>query len=104
MGLGVFAPMLERVQEPRVETRQSSQVLGDYLIGLLIDEAEVGVLVAEVQSGCHLRLLFASIHGGPILLSGRLEPVEHLQTLRVLRRGSAFSSHLPKIPCPRYES
>jgi hypothetical protein len=52
----------------------------------LVDEAEVGVVVAEVQSGCRLRLLFATIHGGPILLSlGPLEPVEHLQTLRVLR-------------------
>ena len=37
---------------------------------------------------------------GPILLSilGVLEPVEHLQTLRVLRIwGSAFSSHLRRI-------
>src|SRR5215210_7863643 len=39
-------------------------------------------------------MLFATIHGGPILPSGPSEPVEHLQTPRVLRRGSAFSSHL----------
>jgi hypothetical protein len=37
---------------------------------------------------------YPTIHSGPILLSGPLEPVERLQTLRVLRRGSAFSSHL----------
>ena len=33
-----------------------------------VDEAQVGVLVAEIQSGCHLWLVFATIHGGPILL------------------------------------
>jgi hypothetical protein len=156
MGLALFAPMLERVQQLRIQTRQASQVLGVHLIrlaligidepqfasighqhlvaaflehpanpwrvstrlygdahrrllrsetppqslgsgtqptflhnltALLIDEAEIGVFVAYVQSGCHLRLLFASIHGGLILLSGPLEPVEHLQTQRVLRRG-----------------
>ena len=50
------------------------------LAALLIDEAEVGVLVAEIQSGRHLWLGFATIHGGPILLSGPLEPFEPLQT------------------------
>jgi hypothetical protein len=34
MGLGVFIPMLERVQELRIETRQASEALGVYLIGL----------------------------------------------------------------------
>ena len=63
------------------------------LAAVLIDEAQVGVFVSEVQSGRRLRLFAATIHGGAILLSGPLrEPVEHLQTLRVLRRGSAFSS------------
>ena len=148
MGLGVFAPVRNRVQELRVHSSQAGQVLGVYFIclalvgvdepqlpsvghkdlvaallqepanpgrmgsrfygyahGLLggeaspygfgggrqptllhnlaavcVDEAEVGILVAEVKSGCCLWLLFATIHGGPILLSGPLEPVEHLQT------------------------
>jgi hypothetical protein len=52
----------------------------DDLAALLVDEAEVGVFVAEIQSGCHQWMLFATIHGGPILLSGLLEPVELLQT------------------------
>ena len=34
MGLGVFAPMLERVQELGVHSCQASQILGIYLIGL----------------------------------------------------------------------
>jgi hypothetical protein len=34
MGLALFAPVLERVQELRIETRQASEVLGVYLIGL----------------------------------------------------------------------
>src|SRR5215204_3758988 len=71
------------------------------LATLLVDEAEVGVPVAEVHSGCRLWLLFATIHGGPILLSGLLKPVNLCRPLRVLRRGSAFSSHLPRIPLPR---
>ena len=123
MGLASLAPVLERVQELRIQTCQASQVLGVDLVGLalvgidepqfagighqdlvaallqhpacpgrvgssldcdahggcseakrrlkglggrtqptflhnltalLIDEAEVGVLVAYVQSGCHL--------------------------------------------------
>src|SRR5215212_3741284 len=36
MGLGVFAPMFERVQELRVKTRQASQVLGVDLVGLAL--------------------------------------------------------------------
>jgi len=40
-------------------------------------------------------LLLPSIAGRSSIHSGPLEPVEHLQTLRVLRTwGSAFSSHL----------
>jgi hypothetical protein len=41
----------------------------DDLAASCVDEAQAGVPVAEVQSRCHLRLLFATIHGGPILLS-----------------------------------
>src|SRR3954464_1729610 len=67
------------------------------LAAVLVDEAKVGVFVAEVQSGCHLWMLFATIHGGPILLSGPVEPVNHCRPFRVLRRGSAFSSHLRRI-------
>src|SRR5215210_8560683 len=48
----------------------------DHLATVLVDEAEVGVLVSEVQSGCHQWMLFATIHSGPILLSfGLIEPV-----------------------------
>jgi hypothetical protein len=32
VGLGVFAPVLERVQEIRIQTRQASEVCGAYLI------------------------------------------------------------------------
>src|SRR5215210_3616422 len=41
----------------------------NHLTAVLVDEAQVGVLVAQVQSGCRLWLLFATIHSGPILLS-----------------------------------
>src|SRR5918994_4089566 len=47
----------------------------DDLAAVRLDEAQVGILVAEVKSCCLLWLLFATIHGGPILLSGPLEPV-----------------------------
>ncbi len=69
----------------------------DHLAALLVDEAQVGVFVSEVQSGCHLWSLAVSIHGGPILLPniGPLEPVNICRPSdRVLRGGSAFSSHL----------
>jgi hypothetical protein len=36
MGLGGFAPVLERVQEFRIEARQAGQVLSIYLVGLLL--------------------------------------------------------------------
>jgi hypothetical protein len=41
---------------------------------------------------------FATIHGGPILLSGPLEPVEHIcrPSKGTAYGGSAFSSHLPR--------
>src|SRR5215216_1499461 len=45
------------------------------LATVLVDKAEVGVPVAEVESGCRLWLLFATIHGGPILFSEPLKPV-----------------------------
>jgi hypothetical protein len=37
---------------------------------LLVDEAQVGIFVAEIESGCHLWLFAATIHGGLILLPG----------------------------------
>jgi hypothetical protein len=74
------------------------------LTTVLIDEAQVGVLVAEIQSGCHLQLVFANIRHGPILLPfWASEPVEHLQTVRVLRIwgvGLLISSSV--TPLPRY--
>jgi hypothetical protein len=36
MGLGVFAPVLEWVKQPRIEARQAGQVLGIYFVGLLL--------------------------------------------------------------------
>src|SRR5215211_4679925 len=143
MSLALFAPVLERVQELRIEACQAGQVLGVDLVGLAfvgvdepqlacvgyqylvatllehparprrvgsglycyahgplggeaplegfgtctqptllhnltavcVDEAQIGVPVAEVQSGCHRWLHFANINGGPILLSiGRKSP------------------------------
>jgi hypothetical protein len=130
MGLALLAPVLERVQELRIQTCQASQVLGVYficlaLVGvdepqlarichedlvttllqepanpgrmgsrfygdaqsllggeasfqgfgggtqpaflhnlatLLVDEAQIAVLVAEIQPGCHLWLFAATIH------------------------------------------
>jgi hypothetical protein len=43
----------------------------DHLTALCVDEAEVAILVAQIQSGCNLWLYFATIHLGSILLSGR---------------------------------
>src|SRR5215203_4235442 len=40
------------------------------LAAVLVDDSEVGVFVGEVHSGRYLGLLFATIHGGPILLFG----------------------------------
>jgi hypothetical protein len=34
VGLGIFAPVLERIQQLRVQARQSGQVLGVDLVGL----------------------------------------------------------------------
>jgi hypothetical protein len=36
MGLGIFAPMPERIQELRIQRRQASQVLGIYLVGFTL--------------------------------------------------------------------
>src|SRR5215218_8962426 len=36
MSLALFSPVLERVQELRIQTRQASQVLGVYLVGLAL--------------------------------------------------------------------
>jgi hypothetical protein len=44
MGLALFAPMLEWVQQLRIHSCQASQILGVYLIGLLlggVDESQL---------------------------------------------------------------
>jgi hypothetical protein len=44
MSLALFAPVLERIQQLRVQSCQASQVLGVYLIGLLlvsVDESQL---------------------------------------------------------------
>ena len=68
----------------------------DHLAALGVDEAQVGVPVAQVQSGRRLRSLFANIHGGPILLSiGRKSPYSICRPSKgTAYGGSAFSSHL----------
>jgi hypothetical protein len=55
MGLGVFAPMLERVQELRIQTRQASQVLGVHLIRLTL----VGIDEPQFASIGHQDLVAA---------------------------------------------
>src|SRR5215208_66974 len=47
----------------------SQPTLLDHLAAVLIDEAQVGVFVAEVQSCRRPWSLFVTIHLGPILLS-----------------------------------
>jgi hypothetical protein len=34
VSLGIFAPMLERIEQLRIKTCQSSQILSVYLVGL----------------------------------------------------------------------
>jgi hypothetical protein len=55
------------------------------LTALCVDEAQLGIFVAEIEPGCHLRLHFATIHGGPILLPGRKSPYIAFAGLKVLR-------------------
>src|SRR5215208_3737148 len=47
----------------------AEQTLLHNLATLRVDEAQVGVFVSEVQTGCHQWVLFATIIHGPILLS-----------------------------------
>src|SRR5687768_1338880 len=42
-------------------------------LSVCVDEAEIAVLVAEIQPGCNLWLLPATITHGPILLPGPIE-------------------------------
>jgi hypothetical protein len=73
------------------------------LAAYCVDEAEVGVFVAEIHSCCHQWLVFASIHGGPILLPfWASEPVEHLQTQGYCVLGGR-PSHLIFGGCPKGE-
>src|SRR3954464_1843615 len=59
--------------------RGSAQpTLLDHLTALCVDEAQVAVLVAQIQAGCHVWWLPDSIHCGSILLpigSLKREPV-----------------------------
>jgi hypothetical protein len=72
----------------------------DDLAALLVDEAEVGILVAEIQSGCRAWFVPATIHGGPILLSGRQSPYSLCRSSeRVLRMGGR-PSHLIFVEHP----
>jgi hypothetical protein len=78
----------------------------DHLAAYCVDEAQLGVPVAEVQSGCHVWLVFASITHGPILLS--IGPPARESPYSICRPskgtaygGSAFSSHLPRTPYTR---
>jgi hypothetical protein len=61
------APKKSAVSWPRGWSAQPT--LLHNLATMLVDEAQVGILVAGVQSGCHQRMIFATIHGGPILLA-----------------------------------
>src|SRR5215213_4580359 len=75
----------------------------DDLAAFVVDHAQAAVFVAEVQSRRQLRpFLLAIISHGPILLSwATIESVTTCRPHRVLRRGSAFSSHLQ---CHLYET
>jgi hypothetical protein len=67
----------------------------DKLTTVGVEDAHIAVLVAEVQTHRHRRLLGATIIHGLILLSGPLEPeVICSPTDRVLREDWPFSSHL----------
>src|SRR5215217_5218320 len=73
---GEWVPASMAMRMGRSEAKRRLKVSGlvrslpsHYRATCCVDEAQVGVFVAYVQSGCHLRLLFATIHGWPILLS-----------------------------------
>src|SRR5215204_2150459 len=55
MGLGIFAPMLERVQELRIEACKASQVLGVHLIRLAL----IGIDEPQFASIGHQHLVGA---------------------------------------------
>ena len=80
---GTLPPLFWRSEAPYEGLGAGRQpTLLDDLAAVLVDEAQVRIPVAEVQSGRRLRLVFANIHGGPILLPfWASEPAEQLQTL-----------------------
>jgi hypothetical protein len=80
MGLGVFAPMLERVQELRIQTRQASQVLGVHLIRLAL----VGIDEPQFASIGHQYLVAAFLEhpAHPRRVSTRLHCDAHRRLLR----------------------
>src|SRR5215210_4311994 len=72
MGLGVFAPVLERIEQLRVHSCQACQVLGVYLVGLLlvgVDEpqfASVGhqyVVATLLQEPANPERVGSSLYG-----------------------------------------
>jgi len=169
VGLALFAPVLERVEQLRIEARQASEVLDIYLVGLssvgvdepqfagvghkdlvaallqeaanpgregarfysdahrrplgsgapfeglgagtqptllddlaavLVDEAQVGVPVAEVQSGHHQWSPFVTIHVGRSSFPkwAFKSPSNACRSKGTAYGGSAFSSHLFRTP------
>jgi hypothetical protein len=68
MGLGVFASVLQRVQELRIEACQASQILDIYLIGL----AFVGVDKPQLPSVGHQDLMATLLE--PLLAQGEWVP------------------------------
>ena|ERR687889_673401 len=61
--------MLRRCSASASKIRCAQPALLHNLAAPWVDEAQVGVPVAEIQSGCHLWFAPATNHGGPILLS-----------------------------------
>jgi hypothetical protein len=80
MGLGVFAPMLERVQQLRIQTCQASQVLGVHLIRLAL----IGIDEPQFASIGHKDLVGAFLKhpAHPRRVSTRLYCDAHRRLLR----------------------
>jgi hypothetical protein len=61
-------PLLGAKAPPEGLRGGTQPTLLDHLAALLVDEAEVGILVAQIHSGCQQRCSSATIIHGPILL------------------------------------
>jgi hypothetical protein len=79
MGLALFAPVLERIQQLRVQARQSGQVLGVYLVGLSL----VGVDQSQL-AGVGNQYLVATLLKQPAN-PGRMGPGFYSDAQRGLR-------------------